>query len=150
MTESGYKPTGWLGLIVGTRLYFNFHSEAVRTDAEFMKQVDLVVRDLGDRGKAKAGRVSEGIPPVARLFEPAPAPAPAPATVRTPGPSPAPALAANSFTPSMQMSSPTAAMQRTRGTDDVSMVEVMVEQQRLMHEREEKMEVSSQAICGCL
>jgi hypothetical protein len=25
MMETGYRPTGWLGLIMGTQLYFKFH-----------------------------------------------------------------------------------------------------------------------------
>eukprot|EP01046_Picozoa_sp_COSAG06_P051707 COSAG06_NODE_8502_length_2147_cov_2.647949_3_plen_83_part_00 len=50
-----------LGLLIGTRLYFNFHSEAVATDELLMQQIDLVERELGSRGKTS--RISEGVPP---------------------------------------------------------------------------------------
>ena len=135
MMEKGYKPTGWLGLIIGTRLYFDFHSAAVETDAAFMQQIDLVVRDLGERGKPKArsaSRMSEGAPPavVSRSLEPAPALAPAPA--RAPAP-PASALAIDhsGFTPSMQLAEPASVLQQ-RGVVDASVVAVVLEQQRLM------------------
>eukprot|EP01047_Picozoa_sp_COSAG01_P029432 COSAG01_NODE_2019_length_8634_cov_14.764499_4_plen_222_part_00 len=49
--EEGYIPIGWLGLLVGTRIYFTFHPDAIRTSADFMRQMDLVERDLKGRGK---------------------------------------------------------------------------------------------------
>ena len=126
------------------------------TDAAFMQQVDLVERDLGMRGKANAGRVSEGVPPAlaTRAMEPSPEPAPAPAPVRARAPAPAltpapaPALAPapapatpdrSTFSPSMQLSSPAVAIQPRSMDQDSSMVEVLLEQQKLMHEREEKL-----------
>jgi hypothetical protein len=160
MVEKGYKATGWLGLILGARLYFNFHSEAVDTDGAFIQQMDAVVRELGGRGQPKARsapRVSEGVPPAAassRSLEPSPSPAPAPAPARTPvpalaptlpwAPAPAPAAAAasaSSFTPSMQLSSPTVAPQQRSTTDDASLVAVLLErEERMWHEMEAKTE----------
>ena len=143
MMEKGYKPTGWLGLIIGTRLYFDFHSAAVETDAAFMQQIDLVVRDLGERGKPKArsaSRMSEGAPPgvLSRSLEPAPALAPAPAPALAPAPARAPAPPASAlaidhsgFTPSMQLAEPASVLQQ-RGVVDASVVAVVLEQQRLM------------------
>ena len=29
MMEKGYCATGWLGMLLGTRIYFNFHPAAV-------------------------------------------------------------------------------------------------------------------------
>jgi hypothetical protein len=56
-----------LGLIVGSRLYFRFDEAAVETQEMFLGQMDLVERDLGPRGKARADKdgqqPSEGIPP---------------------------------------------------------------------------------------
>ena len=43
--EKSYRPTGWLGLLLGTRVYFNFHPAAIETEAAFMQQIDAVVRD---------------------------------------------------------------------------------------------------------
>ena len=67
MMEEGYRPPGWLGLLLGTRGWYPFHREAVETDAGFLQQIDAVAREIGDRGKPKV--VSEGVPPT-----PAPAP----------------------------------------------------------------------------
>ena len=39
MMEEGYSPSGWLGLLLGTRLYYPFHPAAVQSDAAFLKQV---------------------------------------------------------------------------------------------------------------
>jgi|EP01046_Picozoa_sp_COSAG06_P012333 hypothetical protein len=96
MMDRSYRPTGWLGLLLGTRLYFNFDDAAIATDAAFMQQIDLVERELGERGKAKDGTAAAGAaaaaavrmapegvpPPTLRSLEPAPAPAP----VLAPGP----------------------------------------------------------------
>ena len=49
MMEKGYRPTGWLGLLLGTRVWYPFHPEAVETDAGFLRQVDAVTREIGDR-----------------------------------------------------------------------------------------------------
>ena len=63
------------------RLWYPFHPEAITTDAAFLQQMDAVVREIGERGKANAKAnaaparparrddVTEGVPPV-----PAPAP----------------------------------------------------------------------------
>ena len=78
MMERGYRPTGWLGLILGTRLWYPFHPEAVQTDESFTRQIEATVREIGERGKVRAVGVPEGLPPKS----PAPAPAPAPAAAR--------------------------------------------------------------------
>jgi hypothetical protein len=69
MMEKGYAPTGWLGLILGTTLYHPFYS--VEADATFTEQMDLLYREIGDRGRA----MPESMPPT-----PAPARTPEPAT----------------------------------------------------------------------
>ena len=147
MLELGYKPSGWLGLLLGTKIYFPFHPAAVHTDALFMQQIEAVARLLGERGKpsaAAAARVSEGVPPL----EPAPAPAPAlapaaPAVVTTP-----PRSASAAFSPSMQqLSSPAAAatMVPALPTDDGSLVAAVLQQQGLMLKREAKLQSAMEA-----
>jgi hypothetical protein len=154
MVTTGYRPTGWLGLIVGTRLYFNFHPAAVDTDYKFTQQIDAVVRDLGDRGKGKgAGRASGGAPPASAAWsqEPEPQPSPAPARVPAPAPAPAPALApapaptpapapapAGSSRPSTQLSSPAPVVAQPRSPDDASLL-------RLLLEREDRMRQEARA-----
>ena len=95
----------WLGLIIGTRLWFPFFSTAVDTDEKFEKQLDALTREIGGRGMprrtsaAALGGLSEAIPPA-----PAPAPAPARASALAPAPVPAPTTPRSDFTPSMQQS----------------------------------------------
>ncbi len=88
MMEKGYSPKGWLGLLLGTKIYYRFHDAEHDDQPAFEKRVDALVREIGDRGqsKRKAAPVSEAIPPareptvVAKqqvLTTPAPAPVPA-------------------------------------------------------------------------
>jgi hypothetical protein len=129
MMERHYKPTGWLGLLLGTRLYFSFDDDAVATHEAFMQQIDLVERELGERGKVEATAAAaaaaaaavrlapEGVPPpTLRSMEPTPEPAPAPAPVPAPRPRAAASSSATmtlstperttSFTPSMRQQQP--------------------------------------------
>ena len=53
MMEHGYRPTGWLGLILGTSVWYRFDPEAVQTDEAFALQMDAAVREIGDRGKPR-------------------------------------------------------------------------------------------------
>eukprot|EP01047_Picozoa_sp_COSAG01_P013891 COSAG01_NODE_664_length_14417_cov_18.499022_7_plen_199_part_00 len=75
MLEEDYVPRGWLGLILGTKLWFAFYGDALASDASFETAVDAVVRELGDRGHPSAAPPS--VPSSARLLShstPAPAP----------------------------------------------------------------------------
>jgi hypothetical protein len=129
-----------LGLLVGAKLYFAFHSEAISTDDAFLQQVDLVERELGERGKVKgeSRSLSEGVPPsIHPVSTPAPAPVPEPA----PSPAPTPASTnGDSFSPSTHVQ-----LSPEPIVEDLSLVQVLlaqqasliVDQQKLMHEREE-------------
>ena len=44
--EPGYVPNGWLGIIVGTRLYFDFTSER-----NYDHLIQSLVKELGSRGR---------------------------------------------------------------------------------------------------
>ena len=116
MTQ-GYKPKGWLGLLLGTRIYFRFYDAESLDVAAFEERVDGLAREIGQRGKPQQRpRIAEAVPPSAAAPAPAaaassvvpgrsrPAPAPAPAPARTPTRSSSNALVAadQSFTPSMQ------------------------------------------------
>ena len=130
MMEQGYRATGWLGLLLGTRVYFNFHPAAVATDELFLKQIDAVQRDLGERGKG-ARRLHEGVPPALAQCgpEPEPEPAPAPAPARVPSRPPAPAPAPPARSPSLKSfaepSSSALAIQ-PQNVEDTSLVEVLL------------------------
>ena len=121
------KAKGWLGLLMGTRVYYRFYDAENEDQAVFDTRIDQVVREIGDRGKPSkrtAAAVSEGVPPLVPAPAPAPAPraqpsprparAPAPAPEPAPEPAPSPptprtALAPSarsadrSFSPSMQL-----------------------------------------------
>ena len=73
MMAAGYSAKGWLGLILGTRMWYPFWDADQDNDTAFERRLDAVVREIGDRGKL---RMSEAVPP-----EPTPAPAPADAHV---------------------------------------------------------------------
>ena len=51
MMEEGYRADGWLGLLLGTRLYFQFVGADLDDAVSFERRVDAVVRELGDQGK---------------------------------------------------------------------------------------------------
>jgi hypothetical protein len=84
-----YSPKGWLGLILGTRLWYGFWDADQDDDATFERRIDSLVREIGDRGKL--WMMSEAVPP-----EPTPEPAPAPIRAPAPAPAPAPIQAAAS------------------------------------------------------
>ena len=136
LMEQGYKAKGWLGLILGTRMYYAFHEDAVATDEAFTRQIDALTREIGDRGKP-----AEGVPPASRPPAPAPAPTPtrararAPAATPAPAPEPAPApappparaaLAAPepSFSPSMQMTPAPALVSTQPQVSSIGLVEL--------------------------
>jgi hypothetical protein len=78
------KAKGWLGLLIGQSLWYDFFASAVDTPAKFMTQMDALVREVGERGSSssssssssmaahaagggggssRAQGVSEGVPP---------------------------------------------------------------------------------------
>jgi hypothetical protein len=107
MMQQGFKAKGWLGLILGQSVWYAFYESAVPTEEKFIEQMDSLIREIGDRGKIKTGKVSsEGVPPRAPAPAPVPAKAPAPAPAAaaafepTPEPAPAPAPTIASSVPS--------------------------------------------------
>jgi hypothetical protein len=100
----------------------------------------LVERELGERGKVKgeSRSLSEGVPP---SMHPVSTPAPAPVPEPAPAPAPTPALTnGDSFSPSTHVQ-----LSPEPIVEDLSLVQVLlaqqasliVDQQKLMHEREE-------------
>ena len=53
MMEEGYRARGWLGLLIGSHLWYAFYDSAIRSDSDYHQQVSLLTRELGDRGKTK-------------------------------------------------------------------------------------------------
>ena len=44
LLQKGYKANGWLGLILGTRLYYPFYSAESDDEAAFENRMDKLVR----------------------------------------------------------------------------------------------------------
>ena len=101
MMQKGYRANGWLGLILGTRLYYSFAGAESDDEAAFEQRMEGLCREIGSRGQHQ---LSESVPPArapaaARAStRAARAPAPAPAT-----PAQVAATPQRAFTPSMQL-----------------------------------------------
>ena len=52
LCEKGFRAKGWLGIIIGSRIFYEFCSEINET--EFESRVDQVVKEIGERAKPKA------------------------------------------------------------------------------------------------
>ena len=52
MMADGYRPDGWLGMLIGTRMWYGFYGATLESDAAFKAKVDELSRELGERGKA--------------------------------------------------------------------------------------------------
>ena len=63
MMEEGYRADGWLGMLLGTRLWYAFYGTDSDDVVGFERRVDALVREIGDQGKAMAGNGS--VPPPA-------------------------------------------------------------------------------------
>ena len=48
--EEGYRANGWLGLILGARLYYEFFGAVLESEKNFHGKVDEVCREIGHRG----------------------------------------------------------------------------------------------------
>lgn len=86
MMEQDFKAKGWLGLLLGTRMYYLFYACAIDTEAKFARQMDALTREIGDRGKrsaAKIVRASDEKVSMVPTAAPAPAPAPLSALMQT-------------------------------------------------------------------
>ena len=51
MVEEGYSPKGWLGMILGVRLWYGFFGPTLVSEGAFEGKVDELCRELGMRGK---------------------------------------------------------------------------------------------------
>ena len=101
MLEEEYRPNGWLGMLLGTRVWYPLCGESLSSEGAFESKVDELCRELGDRGQLQPVppvATPEGVPPQT----PAAATAPA-AAGRVVGQSLAAIDASFGFTPSLRM-----------------------------------------------
>ena len=63
MMETNFQAKGWLGLILGKRLYYAFCDAELDSVEEFESRVDLLTREIGERGRRPAHDASVGMQP---------------------------------------------------------------------------------------
>ena len=137
MVAEAYQPTGWLGLLMGTHVYYKFFGSDLDDETAFEHRMDELARALGERGKPT---VLEGVPPALSPTAPAPAPAATPRPVAHLAPSSSAQMAERSFSPSMQMTA-----QPQPGAPIGSLAELstfMAQQQTRDDKTKQEMEVS--------
>jgi hypothetical protein len=62
MVEEGYRADGWLGMLLGTRLYYVFYGGTVSSEAAFEGKMEELCRELGDRGQQQGAASLPGSP----------------------------------------------------------------------------------------
>ena len=50
MLEEGYSPNGWLGMLLGVRLWYGFYGSVLSSAGTFEGKVEELCRELGERG----------------------------------------------------------------------------------------------------
>ena len=48
LVEEGYRADGWLGMLLGTRLYYSFCGSVTSSEAAFQGKMEDLCRELGD------------------------------------------------------------------------------------------------------
>jgi hypothetical protein len=129
-------------MILGTRLYYRFLPDEVADEALFQERMDALCREIGDRAQQQARvQLQEAVPPARSVVAPAPAPAARPAAAAAPAVMATPQRT-GSFTPSLQLSSPAGS---TTVVDRASVTDILLSQQRLMLEREDRLRQEAKA-----
>ena len=54
MMQEGYEADGWLGLLLGTSLWYALYGEALASESAFDGRMDALSREIGSRGRADA------------------------------------------------------------------------------------------------
>ena len=52
MLEEGYHANGWLGMLLGVRMWYAFCGSVLGSEALFEGKVDELCRELGEKGKS--------------------------------------------------------------------------------------------------
>ena len=66
MLTPGYEADGWLGLLLGTSIWYGFYGDALSSGSGFDARMDSLCREIGSRGRADASHHAD-------VPEPAPA-----------------------------------------------------------------------------
>merc|ERR1711935_1026139 len=54
MLTQGYEADGWLGLLLGTSMWYGFYGETLSSESGFATRMDALCREIGVRGRADA------------------------------------------------------------------------------------------------
>jgi hypothetical protein len=54
MLVEGYEADGWLGMLLGTSMWYAFHGATLSSESAFESRVGSLCRELGARGRADA------------------------------------------------------------------------------------------------
>jgi len=54
MLTQGYEADGWLGLLLGTSMWYGFYGDALSSASTFDDRMDALCREIGGRGRADA------------------------------------------------------------------------------------------------
>eukprot|EP01048_Picozoa_sp_COSAG05_P044285 COSAG05_NODE_25031_length_198_cov_58.141414_1_plen_65_part_11 len=47
----GYSANGWLGMLLGVRLWYGFYGSVMASEGGFQGKMEVLCRELGDRAK---------------------------------------------------------------------------------------------------
>ena len=59
MLTQGYEADGWLGLLLGTSMWYAFYGEPLQNEARFDERMDALCREIGTQGRADAAAACE-------------------------------------------------------------------------------------------
>eukprot|EP01052_Picozoa_sp_SAG31_P018834 SAG31_NODE_1350_length_8681_cov_14.408879_2_plen_268_part_00 len=62
MMQEGYHAKGWLGLVLGSRMWYPFFPSAVDTTEKFESAMESLAREIGQRGKRRAATATAVVP----------------------------------------------------------------------------------------
>ena len=59
--EEGYRAKGWLGMILGMRLWYGFYGSTLASEGAFEGKMEELCRELGDRGLTTAQTAAQSV-----------------------------------------------------------------------------------------
>jgi hypothetical protein len=70
MLTQGYEADGWLGLLLGTSMWYGFYGETLSSESGFATRMDALCREIGVRGRADAVASADDSPACPSNFSP--------------------------------------------------------------------------------
>ena len=60
LLEEGYRADGWLGMLLGVRLWYAFYGTVLSSEAAFEGKMEELCREIGDRGRVTVTSAAVG------------------------------------------------------------------------------------------